>query len=167
MSDTHTTKLSTGMPLCDVCLLWYSSVAKELPSGLPCLALVPLGLPSSPFFLYLSVFLSFSLYQTLMSVVLWPSHVVQDLTASTQWDPTCARERSYVAVAIMPVLMEADVSVRLVVVTYEEHAIIFDIYIKLKLSARDVMHAGKRHYTMTDILIMYTIKWIIKKWRVI
>lgn len=63
-----------------------------------------------------------------MSVVLWPSHVVQDLTASTQWDPTCARERSYVAVAIMPVLMEADVSVRLVVVTYEEHAIIFDIY---------------------------------------
>lgn len=59
MSDTHTTKLSTGMQLCDVCLLWYCSVAKELPSGLPCLAFVPLGLPSSPFSSCISLHLSF------------------------------------------------------------------------------------------------------------
>lgn len=52
---THTTKLSMGMQLCDVCLLWYHSVAKEH-------AFVPLGLLTSSVFLFLlHPSLSFSL----------------------------------------------------------------------------------------------------------
>lgn len=56
-----------------------------------------------------------------MSAATRPSRVAWDLTASTQWDPTFAIGRYYVAVAIMPVLMDPGVLVWLVVFTHKEY----------------------------------------------
>lgn len=79
---------------CDVCFD-FTALLKSCP-------LVSLGLPSTfllllllflSFFIFIALCLHLSLLQTLMSVALGPSPAAPHLTASTRWDPTCARGR--------------------------------------------------------------------------